>query len=257
VRENQLQYIKDSVRGSAFDPFLFSLRLHSASMNEHEMQVILTPRWHENGLMIGDQKLFLAAWEVMTENFRMNGGGGSWTPSVDFCFLDIEGRCWLLELKKHLTTQENSWSVLFQVTHRSVLFSRWFDFARFEKLYVECRTTSERSFDRKIPKPLLEAHASYFDLKHPLEPTVINALPVQRVVAAQTIGKELWKAASAFNEQNHSEVMTTFGETGLKINMEQKNKERTRFANLGNWGDVLTTTIIGLEIGVIKAKNHE
>jgi hypothetical protein len=226
-------------------------------MNEHDMQDILTPRWQTSGITVNGQRLFLAAWEVMTFDLKMNRWGAKWSPSVDFCFLDVDGRFWLLEFKPKLTARGGSWSALFQVTHRAVLFSRVVNHARFEALYLECRTTSERSSDRTMPKPLLEAHAAFFGLEHPLEPTAIGKLPLQRVVAAQTIGEKLWKAATAFDSHGHEEIMTAFGGTGLKLNLEDTRNERTRFATLGDWGTVLAPTIAGFETGLVTAEIRE
>lgn len=244
-------YIKRAI--ARFDIDLIEVSIGSVTMNEHEMQGVLTAQWQHNGPTINNQKLFLAAWEVMTADWRMNKWGVRWSPSVDFWFLDEIGRCWLLEFKPTLVNKATSWSALCQVTHRSVLFARTFSLARLEGIYTECNMTSPRSTKHQTPLPLCEAHAEYFGLQNPLDMTAIGVSPFQRVIAAQTLGDKFWQAATAFDGHTHSEVMELLNQTGLKVNFEKLREERTRFATLGEWGSLLTSSISGFETGLLSA----
>ena len=222
-------------------------------MNEHEMQTVLTARWLENGLTIQGQKLFLAAWEVMTADWRMNRWGGRWSPSVDFWLLDVNGGCWLLEFKPKLTGAAESWSALCQVTHRAVLLARSYQFSKLERVYEECRQTSPRSTDRLAPKPLLEAHRTHFHLERSVEPESVGAESFRRVVGAQRFGEGFQLALSAFNGRNHAGVMELLKRSGYKLNLENKRNERTRFASIGDWGATLAPSVSFIEIGPIIA----
>ena len=75
-------------------------------MNEFRLQKELTSVWAPQGLTVGGQRLYLAAWQVMAD-WRINDADRHWNrPSVDFVCLDAAGRLVLIELKVAVTTPQ-------------------------------------------------------------------------------------------------------------------------------------------------------
>jgi len=89
-------------------------------MNEWQLQELLRARWLTEGIVIHEEPLFLAGWEVMT-NWQRNDAHGRFNlPSADFVLLDKQGRLVVLELKMRVRSPGDCLRALCQVTSSAV-----------------------------------------------------------------------------------------------------------------------------------------
>jgi hypothetical protein len=120
--------------------------LHFVPPDETEwsLQKRLTRSWLQGESTVLDgEKLFLAAWELMTD-FRINDSRRHRNrPSIDFVFLDRAGRMVLVELKRKIITPRESWSVICQVTHRAHQLAAGYSHARLEVAYADCHSGAD------------------------------------------------------------------------------------------------------------------
>ena len=158
-------------------------------VNEHQLQQCLTRAWVRDGVRVGGEQLFLAAWEVM-DNYRINSAQhGFGRPAIDFLLIDRGGRLVAVELKMIVRAPRDCWSVLCQVTHRAHLLAAAFDHDRLESAYQECYSGRHGRVETTRDVPALrQAHAAFYDCD--ALPT-LPGLPVRRVVAAPDFGPSL------------------------------------------------------------------
>lgn len=108
-------------------------------MTEWLLQESLTRRWLDSGICLGDEKLLLAAWEVMVPWWGINDAGARWNePSIDFLAIDGSGRLVAIELKVAVPGRKPAWAVVCQVTHRAVRIARTATPERLERAHAAC-----------------------------------------------------------------------------------------------------------------------
>lgn len=197
-------------------------------LTEWELQGVLTEEWATPGLTIADERLFLAAWEVM-DDWEVNDAQSHWAhPSIDFLFLDVAGRLVATELKRRVRQPREAWSVLCQVTHRAHGLAASCNLEQLEHVYKECRGGRFGRVPRCEPAPIAEAHQLFFQRKGPVEQ--LGAGDARRVVLALDFA-ECWEPILArFNE-------TTLNETVDYVNLQYRvgataNREMARLISL-------------------------
>jgi hypothetical protein len=155
-------------------------------VTEHQLQKRLTQEWLSDGVQLGSERLFLAAWEVM-DNYGINSAQhGFGRPAIDFLLLDRSGRLVAVELKMQVQTALDSWAVLCQVTHRAHLLAAAFSPERLRSAYELCHSGQRGRVDlRSDVEDLEQAHARFFG-SSPLAP--MPGTPIRRVVAAPVFG---------------------------------------------------------------------
>jgi hypothetical protein len=155
-------------------------------LNEHQLQKLLTQEWVRDGVRLGSERLFLAAWEVM-DDYRINSAEhGFGRPAIDFLLLDRSGRLVAVELKMRLSTPRDCWAVLCQVTHRAHLLAAAFTPERLSSAYELCHSGQRGRLNQRLDvEDLDKAHARFFRSR-PL--ATLPAVPIRRVVAAPVFG---------------------------------------------------------------------
>lgn len=155
-------------------------------MNEHELQSRLTRTWVRDGIRLGGERLFLAAWEVM-DDYRINSAKRSFgRPAIDFLLLDRAGRLVAVELKMKVQAPRDCWAVLCQVTHRAHLLAAAFDTDRLVSASQACRTGQRgRVETTQDIEDLRTAHSRFFGIR---ALATLPGLPIRRVVAAPAFG---------------------------------------------------------------------
>lgn len=177
---------------------------------EWSLQRRLTARWLERGVVIlGGERFFLAAWEVMT-NFKINDARRHWNrPSIDFVLLDRTGRLALVELKREVGTPREGWSVLCQVTHRAQVLAAGFSHSRLEEAYFDCYTgTDGRTTGATDVEPVVRAHARTFG-QPPLDN--VPGLPVRRFVMAKEFAPTFAPILTSMNSDSRQALTTSLG----------------------------------------------
>lgn len=154
---------------------------------EWSLQRRLTAEWLRDDLVLLDgERLFLAAWEVMT-NYKVNDAHRHWSePSIDFVFLDATGRMVTVELKREIRTPRDAWSVICQVTHRTHALASEYTASRLERVYHDCHSGADGRKRNPTPvRELLEEHARAF-----AQPALdsLAGLPVRRMIMANSFG---------------------------------------------------------------------
>ncbi|MEO8330406.1 MAG: hypothetical protein ABI586_10405, partial [Candidatus Nanopelagicales bacterium] len=130
------------------------------------MQKALTRIWVRDGLTLDGERLFLAAWEVMTD-YKINDAHlGFGKPAIDFLFLDASGTMLALELKPSVLSPREAWAVLCQVTHRAYWLAQEHTRERLDGAYVACHSGRHGRvpIDEAV-QPLWQAHAEFFDIR--------------------------------------------------------------------------------------------
>lgn len=183
---------------------------------EWSMQKTLTASWlaHET-VELHDEPFFLVAWEVMT-TYKVNDARRHWNaPSIDFVFLDREGRMLLVELKRAVRTPREGWSVVCQVSHRAQALASGFSQRLLESVYLDCRSGPDGRTARKMSiPPLLRAHAEAFN-QRPLRR--LRALPARRMVMAAEFRPSFAKIlsmANASTPEQVAEMLSRYKRTG-------------------------------------------
>jgi hypothetical protein len=192
---------------------------------------MLTRRWcSSRPVVLAGERLWLVAWEVMTD-YRINDAKRHWAlPSVDFVFLDREGRMVVLELKRHVQRPKDAWSVLCQVTHRAQVLGERYDEALLISAYQDCRSgTDGRLTPLAHIDPLRAAHARAF-ARRPLPR--LPGVPVRRLVMAESFGASFPRVLSGFTHADRTEVND-------RLNRYAAHREFTRFRTLGDRTDVV------------------
>lgn len=174
-------------------------------MNEHQLQKRLTREWVLDGLQLGSELLFLAAWEVM-DNYRINSAKrGFGRPAIDFLFLDRSGRLVAVELKMRVRSPRDGWAVLCQVTHRAHLLAAAFTPERLASAYETCHSGQRGRVDSRLDMGnLVAAHARFFG-RPPLNP--LPGVPIRRVVAATDFGASWHTIRERFSTGSRESVI--------------------------------------------------
>jgi hypothetical protein len=170
--------------------------------SEHRLQKQLTAHWINEGVVIDDERHFLAAWEVM-DDYRINSAVlGFGRPAIDFLLLDSRGRLLAVELKMRVKTKRESWAVLCQVTRRTALLAQGFNPARLASAHEACFSGRYGRVEAR-PTTLQVEHARFFDTQ-PVES--IAGLPARRVVAA-TDFSDTWNGVhDTFTTASRAEI---------------------------------------------------
>lgn len=161
-------------------------RAEAAAATEWRLQSALTTRWLTKGADFDGERLYLVAWEVMTD-WRINDAHRHWTlPSLDFLFLDASGLMVATELKGQIISPRDAWSALCQVTHRSHHLARSYS----PPMLASARTACLSGVHGRVEavgsiKPLVVSHMEFFQLEAPTE---LPGVPLRRAVAAQRFG---------------------------------------------------------------------
>ena len=174
---------------------------------EWVLQKRLTTAWlSRDTLVLNDEPLFLAAWEVMA-SYRINDARRHWSePSIDFLLLDRTGRLVVLELKREVRTPREAWSVLCQVTHRAHILASGYEQERLVSAYVDCHSgTDGRQVLTRPVRHLVEAHAHAFG-QGPLGE--LPGLPVRRLVMAKSFARSFPQILASFNNDTPQQVAT-------------------------------------------------
>lgn len=173
---------------------------------EWSLQKRLTTEWlSRDTVVLHDEPLLLAAWEVMT-SYRINDARHRWNePSIDFLFLDQAGRMVALELKRDIRTPREAWSVLCQVTHRAHVLAAGYEQARLEAAYIECHSgRGGRQASGTTVRRLTQKHARAFG-QAPM--SGLPGLPVRRLVMAKSFADSFSQAQSSFNSESPEQVV--------------------------------------------------
>jgi hypothetical protein len=175
----------------------------SFPMTEWTLQKRLTGIWARQGVTVGEERLYLAAWEVMTD-WRINDAARHWArPSIDFVCLDSVGRLVLIELKLALGTPRQAWSALCQVTHRAVALGRSYTPEALGAAHRACWSgVHGRVSDHEVESVWTD-HARFFGFEAPDQ---LVGRPVRRVVAAATFGAAWDGVLTQFRTKGHAEV---------------------------------------------------
>lgn len=186
------------------------VRFMQGDETEWSLQKRLTRSWlgGEPAILDGE-KLFLAAWEVMTD-FRINDSRRHWNaPSIDFVFLDRSGRMVLVELKRAIRTPRESWSVVCQVTHRSHELAAGYSQARLEMAYIDCHSGADGRMSGSVATTgLAHAHAGMFS--QPALPE-LPGCPIRRVIMAKEFGSAFGQVLSLANSKTRDQVVAALG----------------------------------------------
>lgn len=175
---------------------------------EWSLQKRLTRSWLRDEVVVLDEEpLFLAAWELMTD-FRINDSRRHWSlPSIDFVFLDRVGAMVLVELKRKVMTRRDGWNVICQVTHRAHELAAGFSTKRLETAHIDCYSgTDGRVRGAVAPTNLLDAHAHGFDQPALQE---LPGAPVRRLVMAKEFGSVFAHVLHRANSESRERVVAT------------------------------------------------
>jgi hypothetical protein len=116
-------------------------------------------------------------------------------PSLDFLFLDVDGRIIAVELKGTILTRQAAWSALCQVTHRAVELSRGFTPELLAAAYDDCHSVTGGRVGVSSEESLLEAHRRFFSLST----TPLLSHNIRRVVACVEFGPDWQEVLTRFN----------------------------------------------------------
>lgn len=169
------------------------------------MQKVLTRVWVRDGLMLDGERLFLAAWELMTD-YKINDALlGFGKPAIDSLFLDAEGRMVALELKPSVLAPREAWAVLCQVSHRAYRLAEEYKPECLDRAYIACHS----GLHGRVPvdeavQPLWEAHAEFLDITALTNPV---PLPVRRMVAAREFGEPWERICSTFTHAPREQIV--------------------------------------------------
>lgn len=132
-------------------------------MTEWHLQKQLTSAWIRNGISIDDNRLFLAAWEVMTPSWKINDAAKRWgEPAIDFLGVASNGDLAAIELKRNVRGRSDAWVVLCQVTASAAALAGSFSVDRLERAYKACWTGQHGRTGPSLSIPDLEAAVSGF-----------------------------------------------------------------------------------------------
>jgi hypothetical protein len=204
-------------------------------MNEFRLQKALTSIWAAQGLTVGGERLYLAAWEVMTD-WRINDAARHWNrPSVDFVCLDSAGRLVLIELKRTVSTPRQAWSVLCQV-NRAVELARSYTPLALDDAHRACRSGRHGRVAEHAVEPVVSAHARFFGLEVRSQ---LSGRPVRRAVAATMFGRAWPVVLDSFTTSRPEKVAD---ELRRRYRTEAKgSREMARFLGL----DVAQPNVMG------------
>jgi hypothetical protein len=173
--------------------------------NEWQMQERLTLEWVKNGAQVGSERLFLAAWEVMT-NWKINDSRKEWgSPSIDFLFLDRTGGIWLMEMKREVKHPKSAWEALCQVSYRVVALKRSFSFEALCSAHTDCWSGVHGRVSESAPQPLSITHQAFFQLPEALNHEQFGQGEWMRIVAAEQFHNNFSLTADLFSSSNEIE----------------------------------------------------
>lgn len=211
------------------------------TMTEWDVQTALTESWVRNGLYLRGERLFLVAWEVMTD-WRINDAFRHFNrPSIDFLFLDRQGGMVALELKRAISTPKDSWSALCQVTHRAVGLSQTFSLCNLDGAHRACYSGAHgRVQVASSPIPVVEAHQQFFRLDRCVAPS----RRIRRAVAAGQYGRS-W--SSVLEQFNAAPVRSIREHMQARYSL-RSNKEMARLCALESLGSSVTGAVVDVTI---------
>jgi hypothetical protein len=153
-------------------------------MFEDTIQNRLTKLWCRKGLTFRGERLFLAAWEVMT-NWGINDGSKDFRhPSVDFLFCDQHGKLWAMEVKVAVRSPLGNLAAAFYET----------------RLGIHGRVCCPPKDDFR------RMHRSFFRLTKALSAEPFGKGEIRRIVGATDFGPDWYPIFRSFNYGRQSKL---------------------------------------------------
>jgi hypothetical protein len=175
-------------------------------MTEWHLQNQLTPIWMLNGISIGNERLLLAAWEVMTPSWKINDAlKGFGQPAIDFLGISAQGDLVAIELKPTVRTKGDAWAVLCQVTASAAALATTFTSDRLESAYKACWSGQHGRTSSTLALPDLGTAVERF---FGFTPPVLFG-HVQRAVVAQHFGKRWADVHQEFERLDFPSLIAT------------------------------------------------
>ena len=194
-------------------------------MSEWHLQNLLTSRWIDEGVLIGNRRHMLVAWEVMVPSWRINDASRYWAePSIDFLMADADGHLIAVELKIEIPGVKPRWRVLCQVTHRAIVLSRTWSPNKLQSAYDACHSGDHGRVSKSCSQRINEDHRRFFGLDQGVR---FDASSLGRVVAATAFGPRFDEVRNRFNGMDASQMVTELGRLGL-LNGSPKNRDAER-----------------------------
>jgi len=169
-------------------------------MDEWDLQKYLTELWSCRGLKFQDERLFLAAWEVMSDDWGINDSKRDWhQPSIDFVFCDRRGSIWLMEIKNEASTPRSILSLICQVTHRAVSVHDNYSYERLALAFMETRSGIHGRNCGGIKDDFRRSHQAFFRLRRPLPKDRFNGSEIRRIISAREFNGSFYPILRSFN----------------------------------------------------------
>jgi hypothetical protein len=173
-------------------------------VNEWKLQEKLTKLWWRKGIDFLDQRLFLAAWEVMVPSWEINNPFKKWSErSIDFLLCNRQGELWAMEVKMNIASKGESYRSLCQVVHRAARLMESYSYGKFFDASAQARSGCLQS---RIPlsdprgHDVQTVHQKFFNLPKPLAPSHFNRKPIKCIVAATEFANVWHENRSWFNK---------------------------------------------------------
>jgi len=200
------------------------------SINEWQLQEVLTDRWLPTGIEHQGESLFLLAWEVMFDTWTINDNTKDWTkPSIDFIALDESGTLVCIELKRRIAGRKSVWSALAQVTRRALLMSASYTPEKLRRAHDLCGSGEHGRTASASPGSLEEVIENHFGTKVML-PASPNP-PIRRVLAMTGHGPSLPGIVLSFNTAPLDETLAQLMDL-YSTNSDHGGREIRRLAEL-------------------------